>query len=144
MKCAGIYVRLDRIFVHPWSRIADGGLVATEPVIGLDLSSDDGSIGEAIRTALNASKSSIPPPKDWKALVRPLLDISGTKSWSQFVKRSKYCEVLESDMGMTITPFRLREDARGFDPCGEEKVEVSIDADAVSLGRMFREALAAC
>ncbi|MCR6663879.1 MAG: hypothetical protein NVV60_12225 [Luteimonas sp.] len=137
MQIANIYKLKDRYLVHPDSRTASGIWVACDPFLPLALDADAAAIGNATLSALAASSSAAPHPKDWRAIAMPRLVAAGVRSERSFVSGAALVTVTRDDTGYLLEPHKnggTSGSAKGFHPAPGLQRSISLDCDARSIG----------
>lgn len=114
MKRATIYRRKTQFFVHASSRTTEGVWILTEPCLGLEQVCSDRELGEAVRKALDGSRSDIPHPRSWAGLLDPLLKQAGVKSWNTFSKTASCAEIEEDEGEVALMPTKKLGVEEGF------------------------------
>lgn len=141
MKSASLYLRGTRIIVHPWSKTSTGVLIGTEPFTSLRRDGPPEELGKAILCALESVQEGLPHPSDWSEIDKPLLDASGVKSWSAFVKSAIGALVLESENGIQFVPQENRGPRDGFQDVGIERVKIHKQSGYKAIGEAAVRAL---
>jgi hypothetical protein len=141
MRSATIYVRSKDILLHASSRTTDGVWILSEPVTRVDHDCPDAPLGDAVRAALQASRSGVRHPKVWTGLLDPRLKVANVKGWATFVRGSRCVRVEEEAGSITLIPTQNLGAKEGFkDEPGATTVVSQAPPDA--LGQAVRVALA--
>ena len=141
MKTAVVYQRRKDLLIDGMSQTTAGVWISAGRWQRLTLDADDEALGKAVRLALGDSRSGVPHParEDFPALLQPLLDAAGVKSYNTFEKGAKSVDVAQDDAGVfTVSPTENRGSAGGFVPQAGETVRGVNDAE---LGRAIHRAL---
>ena len=141
----GVYVRQERIIVHPISKTTAGLGVGTAPFEILSIKVEDAVLGDAALRAIASVQTGIPHPSpdEWPALARPLYEAAGVKSWSTFVKGAVYCDVTQEGRVLRVESSQNKGARGGFQPIeGQGALTVSATAPAEEIGLTVRKALA--
>lgn len=140
MRSATVYLRKGTYVVHASSMTTDGVLIRSEPTLAVSEDAGAGELGQAIVAALDGSRSGVPHPTDWKAVLQPLLAVSGTKSWVAFAKAAT-CLGVEEDAGqIVLVPMRNLGKNEGFEPVFANRVFTTRD-DPARMGALAAELL---
>lgn len=139
---AGLFARMERLFIQPYHQTTDGVLIGAGPVEVLEQDVSDTDLGQALRVALNQSGRTVPHPADWGMIPQPLNKAAGAKSWSAFVKGTTSCEISDDGQTIKITPTRNAGSRVGFLFLNDLVVEVSSGVEDFELGSALRRAIA--
>jgi len=112
---ASIYERLGRVYICASHKTEAGFWIDDEFVEALDLDRSE-RIVEAVVSALNRSKGSVPTPSPSTSLVGSLLKSAGVKSWGVFEKSARYVGVTEIGDQITVEPTANLGARGGFVP----------------------------
>src|SRR5262245_9296973 len=143
MQRATVYQRDSAILVHTSSETVDGIWILTEPCIRLPIGCSDRELGDALSSAFEESKESLPPPTQWKMIVAPLLTAAGVRSWKAFARgavcvhaeyESRYLSLIPTiNLGVTGAN-------RGFVEASDAATRVAMPPDAAAVGVLIRQA----
>jgi hypothetical protein len=137
-----IYRRKGKLFIHAQSKLSVGAWIATPPFVSLDAESPAESKGRAIREALAASVEGVAVPGSFNDLFKPIYELSGTRTWSDFGKSAISCDVSRNGEVIEVRPSLNRGPDYGFEPKREGTVRLRSPSDE-ELGRALDDALAA-
>lgn len=108
MKFAGVYGRLDDVFVYSMHQILSGAHIDQDDAVALNASDLQG-IGAAVRTALAAYREDMPTPPP-ETLVRnefkSLYALAGVQTARAFFKGARSVSVKWHDGHITLTPWK--------------------------------------
>ncbi len=141
-RCATIYLRHGDILVHSSSRTTAGVWILSEPCTRLDSDCSNEALGNAVRAALQGSRSDVPHPAVWTGLVQPLLKLAKVKSWETFAKGALSASVEEEAGRISLIPSRNLGAKEGFTHDVDAALVVPDTASAEALGEGARIALA--
>lgn len=145
-RSAGILSRGDRIFVHPVFRATTGLSLTGSPVLVLNSSASDAELGDAVADALARNKVNVPPPaspEQEKALLSPILQAAGLKSWTAFSKGALSLWV-EHDDELTVLPLKKTSSRGAYLGEADSELRVPLPASSAQIGAAVREALTRC
>ncbi len=140
MKKATVYQLRGKYLVHASSRTTDGVWIVWEPMLAVQANDAAGELGLAIEAALDGSRSGVPHPQDWKAVLAPLLALGGVRSWSAFCRSAACVEVEEEGGRVSLLPTRNLGAEGGFEPSLNSEVLTTRD-DPERLGALALKAL---
>jgi hypothetical protein len=141
MKSANVYLRKGAYLLHPLAGSGGGDpCLFSEPVIKLAPGAAPAQIGEAVMTALRASRRDAPWPTEWKGLVKPLHDAAGVRSESTFRKGLLDVRVDLTGHVLKLTPTTSKGPDRGSSPILEKIITTDL-TDATALGSAVIHAL---
>lgn len=138
MKRARILRRGPRLFVHAVSRAADGTWVLASPLVVAALSESDAFLGEAIATALLASRSGARDATE--SMRMQILEKARTKKWSTFLAGTACCDVEKDETGVRFFPARAAY-GRPFAPQTAPAFVLPPTAHTEELGAALKAAL---
>jgi hypothetical protein len=141
MQSASVYKRKDGWYLHADSR-SNGAWVATPPFLKLPLDAPLESLGEAVKTAIDASRGDVPFPTDWEPVFQPVLDLAGVKSWTTFARGAKYMGAMLKNSIFTFLPYR--QDRGNFSPLEDLAFDVSGDGGPAEMGEAVQRGMALC
>ena len=97
--------RRRKIYIQAYAQTAGAGSIANGPVFIAD-EGDAAKVTEDIRAALNYAIRGIPAPgrNDWAAIQAPMLEATGTKTWSQMARGAKAVGIEIEGGVATFTP----------------------------------------
>lgn len=122
-KKAMVFRRKDKLFLHADSRTVIGAWISTPPFLSVDVNDTNTTKGRAMREALDGSTGDVPHPTDFDALLQPVYELAGVKSWASFVKGVSCCRLSEEGAVVHVTPWV--ENAGGLVP--EEQLAIQLD-----------------
>jgi hypothetical protein len=106
---AEVYARGDDYFVSSLSRTTDYLWLGGGPVIRVPRAAADRELYEAVRGALDRSKTGIDRPDDLSHLMDPLLAAAGVRSQRAFHRGARSIAIEEDDDGrIVLEPSRRR------------------------------------
>jgi hypothetical protein len=125
MKAASSYLKNGKIYIHPSSKTTAGVWILSEPVIVLDCKESSKNLGSAVIDALNSSKEQMPHPTTWKSIFDPILKLSGSKSWNNFVKSTRCVEIELDENIICFIPTLNQGEKEGFSQLSSKKISVN-------------------
>jgi hypothetical protein len=144
MKGASVYAASDTLFLSPSSLTTAGVWVGTQPVLRLEPGSGPSVLGEAVIRVLNASHDNLPHPTDWNALLRPLLESAGARSWAAFMNKAK-CVCLRFDgEEMKLIPHRNLGTEEGYQAIEELITTLRFPSSPVEIGEAVNDSVSRC
>jgi hypothetical protein len=146
MKRAAVFVRTNGWYCSPYNQTTAGVWMSAEPYVKLARDANAAALGRAVLNALGESKGPVPHPaeSEWNALLKPLLEAAGVKSWKAFVLRAQYMSVDEEGETVTICPNVNREPREGFIPLSDRDIRLPVSASAEELGEAIQTAALLC
>jgi hypothetical protein len=141
MKCATIYQRGNKIYVHSLSRTTAGVWVINNPVLMVE-AENPRRLGESLRECLAASSEGMSHPKSFGGLFDPVLSLAGVKSFNTFVKAAKCVEVELDDQTAILIPTRNEGSEDGFVPLPEKSQIANNENEALGSAAISALALA--
>lgn len=106
-RLATLYARGDDFFVSHLSRTTDHLWLGQVPVVRVPQTADDRALYEAVRGALDRSKTDIDRPADLSHLMDPVLEAAGVKSQRAFHQGARSVTIEEQDDGrIVVEPSR--------------------------------------
>jgi hypothetical protein len=141
MKCATAYQRGNIFYFHACSKSIEGVWIADEPFLMSEIFDD--SCGEHVLAALEGSNEGVEHPCNWGQVLKPLLELSHSKSWPEFMKNTKCCHIEQDDSCMVFEPQRNLGPKRGFEPLPEARSEIPLGSSAYRIARALNESLGA-
>lgn len=142
MRRATVYRRGGKYLVHASSRTTEGAWIVWDPTLAMSEDEEAGELGRNIVAALDGSCSGVPHPRDWKAVLSPLLALGGVKSWATFCKSAACVEVEEEGGRVALVPTRNLGSDDGFEPDLTNQLITTRD-DPTRLGALIAEVLRA-
>jgi hypothetical protein len=115
MRLAGIYIFRDRMISSVEYQTVDG-IWKMQRAFLVDGADDPMAVGMAVKQALSASRQGIPAP-DRSTLnsdTDPVLELSGVKSRSTFMKSAKSVVITEEGRTSVVTPLANQGMRGGF------------------------------
>ena len=144
MKSAAAYKRENKIYLDSESRTTAGVWIGTGPVIVLEESEPSSRKGNCLREVLRHSEEGVPHPTSWGHLAKPLLNLAGVTSWSNFAKSAVCCSVqLEGDQ-LQLVPSKNSGPRGGLRTNQDRKMVISFNASDEELGLLLEKAFDAC
>jgi len=144
MRMAVLYLRGQEIYLHASSRTEMGAWVAQDPYLAVDSFASRDAVGDALKLALANSKEEIEHPKDFGALVRPLLKRANCRSWKAFANLAKCCTAEQEKGTIVLIPHRNLGPDGGFKPMLENLFSVPDSASARSLYEVITSCFDMC
>jgi hypothetical protein len=120
MQCAAAYLFNGKVVIVPESQTTAGVWITGEPV-GSFRPEDATSLGQALLSALRASKQSVPHPTDWTGHFQPVLKAAAAKSRKSFMASAKHVAVEMEAGRLTLRPSRNLGPRAGFEGCKEAR-----------------------
>lgn len=142
MKRASVYLRKKQCLVHASSKTTDGVWIIWEPCLAVQAADADRDLGDAIQTALDASQTGVPHPRNWKELQKPLLALAGVRSWSTFSKGAACVEVEEEGGRIALIPTRNLGTDEGFQALPSRQISLE-RGEVEQLGASVKRLLSA-
>jgi hypothetical protein len=139
MKRATVYRRKKQILVHASSRTTDGVWILWRPCLALPEASDNRELEQAIRAALDGSKTNVPHPQTWEGLLDPLLTLASVKAWSTFSKGASCVDVEEDGFRIALIPTRNLGPDEGFQP--DTSRQIVLEPGTSEMGASIRKLL---
>lgn len=143
MKGCAVFKRHDGWYFHGLTTTTKGVLIATAPYRRVDVESAF-DLGRICLDSMEAVPDSVPHPTDFEALFRPMLDLAGVKSWSQFMRGVPYVDVVASEDKLRVSPTRNAGPRRGYDAAAARPIILPLDASAAQVGEAVQQALNCC
>jgi hypothetical protein len=106
VRCATVYRRHGRYFIHALAQTPDGLLVLSEPLFAVFEHEGEAALGRKVSAALDAFRVDVPPPLNFKDLSAPLFAMSGVRSWAAFARIAECVEVTEEGGRLGLVPAR--------------------------------------
>lgn len=103
------------ILLHPSSRTTAGVWVFSESAVSC-APTDVMEVGGLISNALIHSKDNLPHPTHWKGFFAPVLQLSGSRTFGDFMKLAKCVEIDQQGNSITFTPTKNLGTDDGFEP----------------------------
>lgn len=141
MKFAAVYRRKGMLIVHPYNRATTGVWILGEPVVSMREDADPLPIGNAVRSALDASRGDMMPPSDWLTVMTPLLTAAKAKSWGVFVRDASLCEIEDDGRLLSILPRANLGAREGFQPIDGARFTIASSASAEDLRAAVKRGL---
>lgn len=137
-KSATIYKSDSKYVIHSEEKTTAGVGLACAPSFKLKPNAEDADLGIAIHNALDATKTNVPHPTDWKGHTAAFLKLVGAKSLSSLYRSSKCIGATEEQGNITLTPYVSDAPQRGLVPESSRARSVLRD-DPAQLGALIRE-----
>lgn len=106
MKRATVYFKDGSYFICASSRTAKGFWVASRPYCKVD----SAGLGDKVLEALSASRLGVEGPENTEAgldsLIQPILDLSQSETWDEFVKGTTCCHISLKDDEIKAMPTK--------------------------------------
>jgi hypothetical protein len=141
MQHASIYKRKDGWYLNSDSQ-SNGALIAGPSFLKLPLDATCESLGNGIKTVINASLADVPFPTDWGPVFRPALDLAGVKSWSEFARNAQCVGVKGTESAIVILPWR--KDRGSFFPLPDLEFQLSANASPEEVGKAVQRGIELC
>ncbi len=142
-KYATIYKSKDMYILHSDSYSTVGVLLATEPFLKLEVSSEKAELSEAIKLVISASKDNIPHPTNFNGSASQY-----AKSMGCTVKKlhdAFMCCALEDDgMNITVIPTMNKGSKNGWIHLINKKILIGRNADDKDLVEAIDKAFEDC
>ena len=104
-KVAMAYERNEKLFVSSMCKTKRNLWIGVEPIYEMD-KNDPERIGKVIRECLRLSKTDVPDPEDYNEVFKPMLKISGAKSYRDFAKTAKFISVSLDNNKIKLNPHK--------------------------------------
>jgi len=149
MKCATVYGRSDRYIVCSLSRTTTGVWISSEPFLKLQRPVLMPQLGDAILSALEASRQDVEHPgtTGWKILPTPLLRIAGVGSQAALQLGSHLVSVERTESHLSVVPHQNDGAAgpqRGFTELRTEAAYLDGNPSGETLGSAVIKAFKQC
>lgn len=115
--------------------------ILSEPCVRLPSDCSDAELGDALLSALEGSKLSVPHPTQWKGILEPLLKAAGVKAWKPFTKSAVCVEVEEEAGDLEFIPTVNLGADEGFQADEAKKKSMTMPVSPDAIGTMLREAI---
>jgi hypothetical protein len=102
----GVYLRGDKLFIHPQLYAGSGGLRFSEPVFALNIEDDPSIIGQTALKTFTYCRDIEPPTGKYDMnFLKPLFKAAKVRSYTDFTRGAKYCSisVVEDKIQFDIT-----------------------------------------
>jgi hypothetical protein len=132
MKLATVFGRTEAFYIQASSRSESGVWVFDGDCIKAPRG-EPSYIGRAVLRALARSRTGPPHSTDWRAPLRPVLEVSGQRTWNAFAKGATAVEVSLGDEGMVFTPTINLGSRGGFRPVEAQALRLPPDAGEVEI-----------
>jgi hypothetical protein len=100
-----IFIGEDRIVLDSSHTFGTDGRFCGAPIIRLDHAATVSEILAAVDQALANCREDVPAPTDFKAVMLPLLDATGEKTWRAVSRSFALISVEQADREMIFTPM---------------------------------------
>jgi len=142
MRCAIVYERDAVLYIRTSSRTTDEVWIEDGPCSSMPVDSRIEEIAEAVRTALESSKSGIPHPgrQSWGHVLDALLEAAGVKTWAVFSKTA-ICLKVELEVQLRIAPTKNLGSKGGFVEIEGKAIVLSSSATLTEIGVGIKRAL---
>jgi hypothetical protein len=139
IRIASAYFFQDKALIHALGRTTRGAWIPVGAIRVVPRESWT-EVEAALRQALDHSRTHLPHPEDWAAVMEPLLTASGARKWPDFLKEALCLGLEQRGEALSLVPTRNLGEAGGFEPLPTEAVRLG----SGSSGEALREALGRC
>jgi hypothetical protein len=141
-----VYRRRGVLILEPSCRTVASVWIGSLPIVKLDEECPNQVLGQTLLDLLEKSRTGVPHPAhpESKALLQPLLDAAGVKSYRAFAKGTTSCGVVQDQRQLK---FELTRNERGkgtFFPLIDREFSIPADSSPKEIGAALREALELC
>jgi hypothetical protein len=143
----GVYLRGDKLLLHPKLYAGSGGLIFSEPVFALDIEDDPSIIGQtALKTFTYCRDIELPIGKHDMNVLKPLFKAAKVRSYTEFTRGAKYCNigVLKDEIHFGITKNAGPGKGFFYEPEKNFHYPFSEISDPQKIGEEIIKALALC
>lgn len=142
MKCSDVYRYDNGIFVLTSSESTGQFWFQEGSCTVLPCSIGDVEIGRCVREHLAKSRQGVKKElsRDDKVDDSAVVQASGARSWSAFVRKAKNVSVEESDV-LSILPYEKSKAEAYFVPRGEDRITLALTVSDEELGACIRSSL---
>lgn len=146
MKGATAYKKSDGIYLHSSSQTSAGVWVATTPFLKVGVDDTPVAEGTAVLAVLNASRVSVPHPKqeEWSGVFAPMLQLAGVKSLKAFEKDAVCCGLEVEEGQLSIIPHRKLGPNQEYEPIAAKTVKLPFDSPLADVGAALEEGFSRC
>jgi hypothetical protein len=144
MKGATVYAADGTFFLSPSSLTTAGVWVGTQPVLRLEAGSGPAALGKAVIRVLDASRSDVPHPTDWNALVQPILESAGARSWAAFMKKSRFVFLSFDGEELRLIPHRNLGAKEGYQAIEELITALTFPSSPDEIGEAVSGSVSRC
>ncbi len=139
-KQATVYLRKSQYLIHAMSQTTAGVWILSEPCTALASTQSDRELGTAVGAALDASRTGVPHPTEWKGVFDPMLRLAGVKTWNAFATGAASADVEHDGVRIAVVPATIERPRDGFRP-DRGRTIVLQGTSAEELGAAVRAAL---
>lgn len=125
MKCATIYKRKNKFYLHSMSKTKSGFWILGKPIFEISEEENTKKIGEKVKEALDGSIVGVENPSNNENLFKPVLELAKVKSWYTFIKSSICVEIEKEDEKIYFIPTRNLGSSEGFEPKQEGVLKIT-------------------
>ena len=129
MKACEIYFREDAIYVFSQCETENGIGVSCDPKIKIDPNSSFKVMGEAVISALNASRK-VPQPKNLREVTKTMLKFVGFKTWKAFSFGASCFLISYDGTDVTIMPT-IAAGNGAFDHLPDKAIKCTFDSEKI-------------
>jgi hypothetical protein len=144
MKKVSIYNRKGFWYIHSMSQTVNGLWIGVPPYNMYPDSIGLSNLGDAVNQAFTYSLEGVPHPTDWNQILAPLLELSASKNWSQFMKAAANVEANQDGDQLYFEPSRNAGARIGYVALDVPSVAISIHSTAAEIGVAVQRAIAMC
>ena len=135
----GFYLRKNEVLMHKCVKTSMGAWLLSEPVLRENYNEQ---IAVAVMKLLRVDLAVVPHPTNFDRTFDPLLEASGLKIRSQFVKNTKHVIIYRMEVQYTITPSKYHSSSKSF--LYKKHDETIIDPDYKTLFESINRCLVMC
>ena len=140
-RSAGVFRRGAKILVLSRDRTTAGVFISNGWMKLASIRDSAEELGQLLVEALGKSKSAVPHPEDWDAILRPIWTAIGTTSYSMFLKGTTNCDAYLVGSSLALTPMKNGGVRGGLLPVSESAMHLSWPADYRAIGDAIIQSL---
>lgn len=137
----------DKILIETIDRAEEGFGISSSNISILPVDTDNNSLGSAIRQHLNATRTGLKRPTDYKKHYQDFLDKAGFKNGKEHHRNALHVTMLQRLDTITLNPTRnggYTGKDRGFLGIKDSGIIVPADIDDSTLAEKIKEAWGKC
>ena len=143
MKMGTAYKRPDGWYFHANSKTNVGVSISWPPYIRLDINATHETLGQAVLEALNGTEYDVPHPRqsDWVDIFRPMLNLAGVRTSTQFAKDASCVGLSADDRYLSIEPWKNAGSKGGFAMIENMSVKIPLESSPAEIGEALTKAM---